>query len=229
LIPDVKVEIWSDVVCPWCYVGKRRFEQALAAFPHPVEVEWKSFQLDPDATSGPAGHQAARLAEKYGRSVEQAQQMLDSMTATAATEGLDLHFDKAHSASTLDAHRVLHLAHEKGLQDAVKERLLRAHFTDGEAVDDRPTLLRFAAEVGLDAAPAFSDDRYGEAVQADISEARALGISGVPFFVIDRRYGVSGAQTPEVLLSALEQAWSERSPLTVVKGGDACEGEACAV
>jgi predicted DsbA family dithiol-disulfide isomerase len=231
----MKVEIWSDVVCPWCYIGKRRFEQAAARFPHPVEVEWRSFELDPHAVGTNGGSYAERLAEKYGRTVPQAQEMLDSMTATAAAEGLDLHFDKAQAGSTFDAHRLLHLAKERGVQDAVKERLVRAYFTEGVAVHDHAQLVDVVTEAGLaadEAREVLAGDRYADEVRQDETEAGELGITGVPYFVIDRRYGVSGAQTPDVLLAALQQAWESQSPLTVVQGqggGQACEGDACAV
>jgi predicted DsbA family dithiol-disulfide isomerase len=225
----MKVEIWSDVVCPWCYVGKRRFERALEQFPHPVQVTWKSFQLDPSATTTPAGHHAAHLAEKYGRTLEQAQEMLDSMTATAAAEGLELHFDQARSGNTFDAHRLLHLAAKAGLQDELKERLVKAYFTDGEPIDDPAALVRLAAEVGIDATEVIGTDQFADDVRADIAEARELGITGVPFFVIDRRLGVSGAQSTEVLVGALQKAWDSRATLTTVRGGDACEDDSCAV
>jgi predicted DsbA family dithiol-disulfide isomerase len=227
----MKVEIWSDVACPWCYVGKRRFEQALARFPHPVEVTWRSFELDPSASGAKDGSYAERLATKYGFTLAKAQEVLDGMTATAAAEGLAFHFDRAQAGSTFDAHRLLHLAAEHGLQDALKERLLLAYFSEGRAVHDPATLVRLAAEVGLDeteAAEVLATGRYAEQVRADQAEATALGVTGVPFFVLDRRYGVSGAQSPEVLLQALEQAWTSQ-PLDVVGTGDACDGDACAV
>jgi predicted DsbA family dithiol-disulfide isomerase len=228
----MKVEIWSDIACPWCYIGKRRFERAVAQFPHPVEVTWRSFELDPDAVGGKDGSYAQRLGAKYGRSVDEAQGMLDSMTATAAAEGLDFHFESAQAGSTFDAHRVLHLAGQRGLQDALKERLVQAYFTEGEAVYDHPTLVRLAVEAGLDGeevASALVDGRFADEVRADEAEAHALGITGVPFFVMDRRYGVSGAQSPEVLLSALQQAWDSQAPLSLVDAGPSCEGDACVV
>jgi predicted DsbA family dithiol-disulfide isomerase len=239
----MKVEIWSDVVCPWCYVGKRRFEAALAQFPHrdAVEVEWKAFELDPTAESAPAGEPAdeaeyaTRLAAKYGTDVRSAQGMVDSMTAQAAAEGLDFHFERAVRANTVDAHQLIHLAGERGVQDAVKERLLLAYFTEGEAVGDRDTLVRLVAEAGLDADEAravLDEGRHVRAVRADEAEAQALGIRGVPFFVVDRRYGVSGAQPAEVLRQVLDKAWSERAPLIPVVGGDdptACGPDGCAV
>ena len=236
---DMKVEIWSDVVCPWCYIGKRRFEAALARFAHRDEVElvWRSFELDASAPPSDAtqGTYAQRLAQKYGRSVAEAQAMIDGMTATAAEEGLDFRFDLARPGNTFDAHRLLHLALETGLQDALKERLDRATFTEGSPASDHAALRALAVEVGLPAADVdavLASDRYADAVRADEAQARAYGINGVPFFVVDGRYGISGAQPAEVVLSALEQAWSDRAPLTLVStGGDApgCEGDACAV
>ena len=235
----MKVEIWSDVVCPWCYIGKRRFEAALARFAHrdEVEVVWRSFELDPSAPPSmpEQGSYAERLATKYGSSVAEAQGMIDNMTATAAKEGLDFRFDVAKPGNTFDAHRLLHLALEHDKQDALKERLDRATFTDGSPVSDHAALRGLALEVGL--ARTEVDDvlgslRYSEAVRADEAQARTYGINGVPFFVVDQRYGISGAQPPDVVLQTLEQAWSERSPLTVpVPGGpaSACEGDSCAV
>jgi predicted DsbA family dithiol-disulfide isomerase len=237
----MKVEIWSDVVCPWCYIGKRRFEAALAEFPHRdrIEVEWKAFELDPSASSAPAGRTAGdreyatRLAAKYGTDVDSAQQMIDTMTAQAAVEGLDFRFDRAVRANTVDAHQVIHLAGLRGVQDAVKERLLEAYFTEGEAVGDRDTLVRLAAEAGLDAdevRAVLDEGRYVAAVRADEAEAQAIGIRGVPFFVVDRKYGVSGAQPAEVLRQVLDKAWGERTPLIMADGGaDACGPDGCTV
>ena len=235
----MKVEIWSDVVCPWCYIGKRRFEQALRGFAHAGEVEvvWRAFELDPAAPSSREGKYAERLAEKYGSSVPEAQQMIDTMTGAAAAEGLDFHFELARPGNTFDAHRLLHLAGQRGVQDAVKERLLRATFTEGEPVSDAETLVRLGAEAGLDADEAravLADGRFAAEVRADERAAHELGITGVPFFVIDRRYGVSGAQPAALLQRALEQAWEDARPLTLVgavSDGDtgACEGDACAI
>ena len=238
----MKVEIWSDVVCPWCYVGKRRFEQALARFTHgdEVEVEWKSFELDPGARSAAPGDggpdYADRLAKKYSTTRAGAQQMLDSMTLAAAAEGLDFRFDLAVSANTFEAHQVIHLAAARGLQDQVKERLLRGYFTEGEAVGDRAVLVRLAAEAGLDAAEvekALEEQEYATAVRADEAEAGALGISGVPFFVIDRKYGVSGAQPADQLLQVLERTWNESHPSLTMVGADgtddSCGPDGCAI
>ena len=233
------MEIWSDVVCPWCYIGKRRFEAALARFPHRAEVElvWRSFELDPSAP--PSGQEqgtyAARLAAKYRCSVQQAQQMMDTMTATAAQEGLDFRFDLARPGNTFHAHRLLHLALEHGVQDELKERLDRATFCEGSPASDPAALTALAVEVGLPEAEVrdvLAGDRYAQAVRADEAQAQAYGTTGVPFYVVDGRYGVSGAQPAELLLHVLEQAWSERRPLSLVRTGPGtagCEGDACAV
>jgi predicted DsbA family dithiol-disulfide isomerase len=231
----VRVEIWSDVVCPWCAIGKRRFEAALARFEHAgdVEVRWRSFELDPTAPRVVEGGATRRLADKYGVPLEQAEAMQRRVTEAATAEGLDFRFDRARPGSTVDAHRLLHLAADRGVQGELKERLLRAYFTDGEPIGDRDALVRLAAEVGLDAAEAarvLDSDAYLGEVRADQAEARALGITGVPFFVLDRAYGVSGAQPADVLLEALRTAWAAAHPLTVVAGpGEACTDESCAV
>jgi predicted DsbA family dithiol-disulfide isomerase len=228
----MRIDIWSDVVCPWCYIGKRRLETALADFPGEVEVHWHAFELDPSAPVTAEGSYEERLAAKYGRSLADAAEMTASMTATAATEGLEFRFDRARPGNTFDAHRLLHLAGERGVQDALKERLLRATFTEGEPIADRKTLVRLAAEVGLDADEArrvLADGTYAAEVRADEAQAAQLRITGVPFFVVDQRYGVSGAQPAEVLRQALDRAWSESAPLQVVGGGPGCEGDACAV
>jgi predicted DsbA family dithiol-disulfide isomerase len=207
----LSVDIWSDIVCPWCYVGKRRFEKALAQFAHKadVEVTWHTFELDPRAEKASVDL-ADNLAKKYRRTREQAQQMLDQMTQTAAGEGLEIHFEKAQTSNTFDAHRVLHLALERGKQADVKERLMRGYFTEGAPIGDHATLARLAADAGLDeqeVKDVLAGDRYTDAARGDEALARELGISGVPFFVLGGRLGVSGAQTPDVLLGALEKAW----------------------
>lgn len=209
----MKVEIWSDVVCPWCYVGKRRFEAALARFPHAdeVEVAWKSFELDPEAPVR-RGSTAEHLARKYGMTMEQVAASQARLAALAAAEGLEYDFDGTQGGNTFDAHRLLHLAAEHGLQGEMKERLLRAYFTDGEPVGEREVLARLAAEVGVPGAEeALATDRFGDAVREDEREARLLRIHAVPFFVIDRRYGIEGAQPADAILGALEQAWAERA------------------
>jgi predicted DsbA family dithiol-disulfide isomerase len=235
----MKVEIWSDVVCPWCYVGKRRFETALASFAHrdQVELVWRSFELDADAPPSPeqGGGYAQRLAAKYGQGVEAAQQMIDAMTATAAQEGLDFRFDLARPGSTFDAHRLLHLALARGVQDDLKERLDRATFTEGLPVSDHEALVAVAVEAGLEETEVrevLATDSFADAVRADQEQARAYGITGVPFFVVDGRYGISGAQPAELLAQALETAWRERTPSSLVPVGAAapgCDDDSCAV
>jgi predicted DsbA family dithiol-disulfide isomerase len=224
------IEIWSDIACPWCYVGKRRFEAALAEFEHAddVRVTWRSFELDPAAPPEREGERAARLAEKYGMTVERAREMERQMTDTAAGEGLDFHLDIARSGSTFDAHRLVHLAAEHALQDAMKERLLRAYFSEGELMSDNDTLVRLAAEVGVDedeVREMLSGDRFAEEVREDERTAAAFGISAVPTFVVDRALGVSGAHPPEALLRLLREGWTRRTPAPVVVAG----GEACGV
>jgi predicted DsbA family dithiol-disulfide isomerase len=235
----LNVEIWSDVVCPWCYIGKRRFEAALERFEHRDEVQviWRSFELDPHAPREREGDYADRLATKYGMSREQAVQTHERMTAIAANDGLDFRFELTRAGNTFDAHRLLHLAAERGIQDQVKERFMRAYFSEGEPVGDPETLVRLAADAGLSADEAraiLSSDTYAVEVRAEEREATELGINGVPFFVLDRRYGVSGAQPADVLLQALEQAWREAHPprsLTPVgvPDADACTDETCAI
>jgi predicted DsbA family dithiol-disulfide isomerase len=211
----LKVDIWSDIACPWCYVGKRRFEKALAAFEHrdEVQVTWRSFELDPHAAREREGSSAEHLARKYGMSVEQAEAMNAQMTEMAASEGLEYHLDRTRGGNSFDAHRLIHLATEQGLQDAMQERLMRAYFTEGEAIGELETLDRLATELGLD--PSGLDGyAYADAVRADEELAARIGIRGVPYFVLDRRYGVSGAQPSELLVQALEKAWEARVAAT---------------
>jgi predicted DsbA family dithiol-disulfide isomerase len=217
----VEVEIWSDIACPWCYIGKRRFEAALAEFEHrdEVHVRWRSFELDPEAPSERVGDRAERLAQKYGMTVEQARAAEQQLTGVAAGEGLGFRFDIARSGSTFDAHRVVHLARGHELQDAMKERLLRAYFIEGELMSDHDTLVRLAAEVGLEEQEVrelLAGDRYAEEVRDDEQAATELGISAVPTFVLDRRLGASGAQPPDALLELLRQGWAKRSPASTL-------------
>ena len=234
----MKVEIWSDVVCPWCYVGKRQFEAALTKFDHAdqVSVEWRSFELDPNAPRVDDVPMKQILQRKYGMTEEQADQANRRMTDLAAGLGLEYHLDRVQRGNTFDAHRLIHLAAEHGGGDAMKERLLAAYFTEGRPVGDIDTLAELAAEVGLDAgevAATLHSDRYAADVRDDEAMASALGASGVPFFVIDGTYGVSGAQGAEVILQAMERAWAESHPVMVVAGGSddqaACADGSCPV
>jgi predicted DsbA family dithiol-disulfide isomerase len=234
----VKVEIWSDVVCPWCAVGKHRFEKALARFEHrdQVEVSYHSFELDPGAPRElEGGDLHDHLAAKYGMTRAEAEAKHRQMTELAAEDGWEFHFDRARRGNTFDAHRLLHLAAERGVQEAVKERFFRGYFTEGEPIADHDTLVRLAAEAGLDADEAravLASDRYADAVRADERQAAAYGITAVPFFVVDRTYGVAGAQPPDALLQVLEKAWAEAHPLQVVTpagGVDGCADGTCGV
>ena len=209
----MKVEIWSDVVCPWCYIGKRRFEAALAEFGHAdeVEVEWKSFELDPDAAIR-RGPTLEHLARKYGITQEQARAMHERMEGVAAELGLEYHLAETQGGNTFDAHRLLQAAKAAGLGDAMKERLMRSYFTESEPVGEREVLARLGAEVGVaGAAEVLASDAFADAVRSDEREARLLGINAVPFFVIDRYYGIEGAQPPEVILRALDEAWAAKA------------------
>jgi predicted DsbA family dithiol-disulfide isomerase len=229
----VHVEIWSDIACPWCYVGKRRFEAALAAFEHrdDVTVTWRSFELDPSAPADRGVDAATHLADKYGTSREQAVAMNEKMTSTAAGEGLDFHFERVRGGNMFDAHRLVHLAKAHGLQDAMKERLMRAYLTEGELMSDHAVLQRLAAEVGLpedEVRDLLATDRFADAVRDDERTASALGIHAVPFFVVDRRIGASGAQPPEVLGELLRRAWADSQPaIPVVAAGDTCGVDGC--
>ena len=210
----MKVEIWSDVVCPWCYIGKRRFESALARFDHAgdVEVVWKSFELDPSAPVR-RGSTAEHLARKYGMTLEQVARSHERLTALAAAEGLEYHLDETQGGNTFDAHRLLQAAKERGFGDAMKEGLMRAYFTQRVAIGERDELVRLGQELGLeDAAELLGSDAYADAVRRDEHEARLLGIGAVPFFVIDRYYAVEGAQPPDVILAALRQAVAPGTP-----------------
>jgi len=217
----VEVEIWSDVACPWCYIGKRRFEAALEQFEHrdDVDVTWRSFELDPGAPHERTGDRAERLAEKYGMTVQQAREAEARLTAEAAGENLPFRFDIARSGTTFDGHRLVHLAGTHDVQDAMKERLLRAYFTEGELISDHDTLVRLAVEVGLDEREVrelLAGERYADAVREDERTAAELGISAVPTFVVDRKLGASGAQPPEALLDLLRQGWAKRIPASTL-------------
>jgi predicted DsbA family dithiol-disulfide isomerase len=211
----LQVEIWSDIACPWCYIGRRRFAAALDRFPHRdrVEVRWRSYQLSPEAEVGSGETEAQMLARTKGLPLEAVQEMFAHVTQVAASVGLAYRFDTVRPANTFDAHRLVHLARRHGpaTADRAVEALMSAHFEQGLAIDDRHVLVQIARAVGLDpdaVRTALAGDDAANDVRADVQEARALRVSGVPFFVLDRRYGVSGAQPTELFRQALEQAWS---------------------
>jgi len=230
----MQVEVWSDVVCPWCYIGKRRLESALEQFPHrdQVEVVWRSFQLDPSVPEGEVHATLPALAAKYGSSVEAMRANMARVEGLAAAEGLDYHLADGLSGNTLLAHELLHLAAEHGVRNELKERLLHAYFVEQRSVFDVESLVALGAEVGLDAAEAraaLTDRRFLSAVRQDGATAQALGATGVPFFVVDRKYGAAGAQPAELLLQILERAWADAHPLSTVPAAEGCADDSCAV
>jgi predicted DsbA family dithiol-disulfide isomerase len=210
----MQVEIWSDVVCPWCYLGKRRFEQALESFGHrdEVTVVYRSFELDPSAAPGVTTPTVELLASRYGMSVRQASDAQRQMEQRAAQDGLQFKLDDLRSGNTRDAHRLLHLAKAQGRQAELAERLHRAYFSEQASVFDHSSLTEFAVEAGLDrddVLRVLAGDEYADAVEADEAMASALGVTGVPFFAIDRRYGISGAQPADAIVAALDRSWAE--------------------
>ncbi|WP_159326492.1 DsbA family oxidoreductase [Streptomyces tendae] len=234
----MRVEIWSDIACPWCYVGKARFEKALAAFPHRdgVEVVHRSFELDPGRAKDDVQPVLTMLTAKYGMSQAQAQAGEDNLGAQAAAEGLDYRTRDRDHGSTFDMHRLLHLAKERGRHESLLDAFYRGNFADERSVfNDDARLVELAVGAGLDAEEVrevlADPGAYADAVRADEQEAAQLGATGVPFFVLDRAYGVSGAQPAEVFTRALTQAWGERTPLKLVEDGDAqvCGPDGCAV
>lgn len=230
----MRVDVWSDIVCPWCYIGKRRFEHALADFPHreQVQVVWRSFQLDPTATETDVPV-LDQLARKYGVSREQAEAMNANVTRVARAEGLEYRLDRARHGNTLDAHRLLHLAAANGVQDELLERLMHGYFVEGEPVGERAALSRLAVDAGLDAQDVrevLTGDGFADAVAADLAQARAYGIDAVPFFVLDGRLGVSGAQSSALFADALAQAWAQTDQLAAPAASTtSSDGESCAV
>ena len=228
----MKVEIWSDVMCPFCYIGKRKFENALAGFPDKdkIELEWKSFQLAPDmkTTLGKTIHQY--LSEHKGFSLDDAKHMNNHVTEIAAKVGLTYNFDKSVVANSFNAHRFSHFAKEKGKQNEAEEKLFQAYFTDGKNIDDYNTLISLGEEIGLepmDVRTALETGAFGDAVKADIEEAHQLGVQGVPFFVFDRKYAVSGAQESQAFTQVLDKSfaeWKKENPVTITELSD---GQVC--
>jgi predicted DsbA family dithiol-disulfide isomerase len=207
----MQIEIWSDVVCPFCYIGKRKLEQALEQFQHKsqVEITWKSFQLDPDAPTD-GGDYLQYLSSRKGWSLEQTRQLTQQVTQMAANAGLEYHLEKAITANSFDAHRMAHLASKNGMGDNASEALFKAHFMEGKNIADHKTLEAIGVAIGLNGEEVkqlLEGNRFSEEVQKDIDEARKLQISGVPFFVIDRKYAISGAQDAAIFLQTLEKAY----------------------
>ncbi|MDJ0461797.1 DsbA family oxidoreductase [Streptomyces sp. H27-C3] len=226
----MRVEIWSDIACPWCYIGKARFEKGLAAFAHrdEIEVVHRSFELDPGRAKGDTAPVIDMLASKYGRTREEARAMEEHVAGNAQAEGLGYLTEGREHGSTFDIHRLLHLAKSRGRQDQLLDLAYRANFAEERSVYDAQVLVDLAVEAGLDAEEARAvltdESAYADDVRADEREAAELGASGVPFFVLDRRFGVSGGQPAETFTQALEQAWQGRALTTI---GDSADGEAC--
>ena len=233
----LKIQIWSDIMCPFCYIGKRRIEDALQNFEHKdaVELEWKSFQLDADFVASPEDNMVEHLAEKYRKDTDWAQEMLDNMTQNAKNSGLDFHFEKAVMANSLNAHRLLHLAKKYNLAHDLEELLFKAYLTEGKNINDLDTLKALGLEVGLNAESideVLHSNAYANEVQQDIDEAQSIGVQGVPFFVFDNKYAVSGAQHVETFVKTLEKVWEEGkfdSKVTVLNttDGGSCGIDGC--
>lgn len=233
----MKVEIWSDIMCPFCYIGKRHFEAALAQFPEReyIEIVWKSFQLDPSIPENIDKNTSVfqYLAESKGISLAQSEQMHQRVIQMAKNAGLDYNFDIAVVANSFKAHRVIQLAKNKSLGDALEERLFKAYFTEGKDFGNPETLSALGQEIGLtkeEVTEALTNETYANLVKQDINEARSLGLTGVPFFVFDRKYGVSGAQPTEAFTETLTQAfaeWRKQNPETIlnIKEGPSCTPE----
>ncbi len=226
----MKVEIWSDIMCPFCYIGKRRFEKALEQFDNKdkIELVWKSFQLNPAMKTDPGKNINQYLAEIKGWSLEQAKQMNARVTDMARESGLEYDFDKAVVANSFDAHRLIQLAKANGKGDEMEERLFKAYFTEGKNTDDHGTLLQLGTEIGLDpdtVKKVLDSDEYTDQVEQDIYEAQQIGVRGVPYFVLNDRYAVSGAQASETFAGALNKAygeWEKQKPaLQTITGNDA--------
>lgn len=230
----MKIEIWSDVLCPFCYIGKRNFETALEQFADKdqVEVIWKSFQLDSEIPDVPSDDYVDYLVKRKGMSADHVKGMLDSVTNTAKEAGLDYHLEKSVIVNSLNAHKLIQFAKSKDLGDPMEERLFSAFFIEGKNIADLVELTKLGKEVGLDEKElqaAFTDDKYAYQVQQDIAEAQQIGVRGVPFFVLNRKYGISGAQPPSVFLENLEKSFSEWRKLNPVTKLEVTEGQSCSV
>lgn len=227
----MKVEIWSDVVCPWCYIGKRRFEAAIHDLAPEVEIHWRAFELDPRAPRTTEVPLTEMLAKKYGMTEERARQTQAQITSTGALDGIQFRFEIAKTGNTFDAHKLIQWAQAQGAGTAVKERFMRAYFTDGQAIGDIEVLLNIIADLGLDpvaAKDALQDEHWATQVRNDQLMARQLGISGVPFFVFEGKYGVSGAQPADVLKQVIQKVRQESVDL-VENQAPGCDGDSCDV
>jgi len=231
---QLKVQIWSDVMCPFCYIGKRKIEEALTQFENKdsVIIEWRSFQLDPNFVATPNETIVDHLAEKYRRDTDWAQGMVDNVTENAKQSGLEFHFEKAILANSLNAHRLMHLAKKHKQSNQVKELLFKAHFTEGKNVNDWNVLKEIGLEVGIEISEIeqlINSNEYTKEVLQDQQEAQSLGITGVPFFVFDNKYAVSGAQPTEAFLKTLEKAWEEGKFETSIKIENTVATNSCTI
>lgn len=234
----MQIEIFSDIACPWCYIGKRRFETALNAFPHKdsVDVTWRSYQLDPGLPEHYDGTELGYLVESKGLDSSQVEGMFSHVAEQAKGEGLNYDFSSVVVANSFKAHQLIHLAATHGKADAVKEALFSAHFEHGEDIGSREFLVSLGTSVGIEQAEitaALDSEQFADDVRNDFAQARALGVTGVPFFVIDRKYGISGAEPAALFTEALDEAWKEANPLTMVASSEAdgavCGPDGCAV
>jgi protein disulfide-isomerase len=231
---NLKIQIWSDVMCPYCYIGKRRIENALEKFEHKenVEIEWKSFELDANFPQQSNENIVDHLAKKYQKDTTWAKEMMDNMTQNAKNSGLDFHFEKAILANSHNAHRLLHLAKNHNLGDALKEQLLKAYLTDGKNINDLETLSLLGQQVGLnkeETETVLNSDTFSKEVKQDIATAREIGVQGVPFFVFDNKYAISGAQPVETFTQTLEKAWQEGEFTSTVQIINSQDGSSCGI
>lgn len=221
-VEPLRVDVWSDVVCPWCAIGKATLERAVAAFGRPVEVVWHSYELDPTAPAARAGDYVGMIARKYGTTPDQAQAMVDRMVQAGAEAGVEFRFDRVRPGNTFDAHRMIQLGTARGLGPEVKARFLRGYFVDGEAIGLPEVVTRLAVDAGLDpdeVEAVMTTDTFAEEVRTDEAMAASLQVTGVPFFVVDRRYAVAGAQSVDTMLQVLERAAAERASDALGLGG----------
>ena len=229
----MNVQIWSDVRCPFCYIGKKKFERALEKFPHKdnISVTWKSFQLDPSLKTAPDVSAKEHFAKQKGISIQEVEGMYQHVLNAAKDVDLDFNLEKSVVANSLNAHRLIQLAKTKGLGNEIEEELFKAHFVEGENIDNIESLTRNGINIGLDekeVKEVLTSDAFTKEVQKDEAEARSIGVSGVPFFVLNNKYAVSGAQSPETFLQALTQAYQEfdkeKSPLIITEG-ESCKAD----
>lgn len=233
----LKIQIWSDIMCPFCYIGKRRLENAISQFGHQdaIEIEWKSFQLDPNFIASDDDNLVEHLAEKYRKDKDWAIEMLENMTQNAANSGLEFHFEKSVMANSLNAHRLLHLAKKQNLGSELKELLFKAYFTDGKDVNNKETLKQLGIQVGLNVDKVdevLNSNSFTREVEEDMQMAQKIGVQGVPFFVFDNKYAISGAQHVETFVKTLEKIWEEgqfESKITILNAtsADSCGIDGC--